>query len=90
MYKCVNNTNPSYLNQLFRHKNSNYDLRDSNLLVQSPFNTYKYGYRSFTYYGTRLWSSLPAELKRSKRLNSFKRNIDKWCRTPSALKLVIH
>ena len=89
MYKCVNDINPLYLNQLFKNKETNYDLRDSSLLVQFPFNTYKYGYRSFKYYGTRLWNSLPAELKSSRSLNAFKRNIDGWCQTPSALKLVI-
>ena len=90
MYKCVNNTNPRYLNQLFTQKHTNYDLRDSNLLLQSSFNTYKYGYRSFTYYGTKLWNMLPPELKSSKNLNIFKHNIEAWCHTPSAQKLVIH
>ena len=90
MYKCVKGINPLYLNQLFTHKHSHYELRDSNLLVQSRFNTYKYGYRSFTYYGTKLWNSLPSEIKRAKSLDVFKRNLDRWCQSPCALRLVIH
>ena len=39
MYKCINNLNPSYLSDLFVHKNLDYELRDPHKLEQSKFNT---------------------------------------------------
>ena len=47
VYKCVKNLNPPYLNDLFIHKNINYDLRDKHKMEQPKFNTKTFGYRSF-------------------------------------------
>ena len=89
MYKCRTDSNPYYLNKLFERKSTNYNLRDSNLLHQSPFNTYTFGYRSFNYYGSKLWNSLPIDLKNASDINSFKTLLDHWCRTASAKSLII-
>ena len=60
VFKCVNGTNPVYLNELFITPESNYDLRNKSRLLQPK---YKYGYNSFRYLGSKLWNSLPSHLK---------------------------
>ena len=51
VYKCVMEINPPYLNNLFTKRTVNYDLRYPFLLQQNKFSTYRYGYKSFKYYG---------------------------------------
>ena len=89
VYKCVNQLNPPYLNKLFENKPVKYDLRDSSILKQNKFNTIKYGYKSFAYYGSKLWNELPNDLKMSPSLNIFKNKINKWCRTEQCIRLEI-
>ena len=84
VYKCVENKNPQYLNALFIKKNSHYELRDTDLIFQDRFNTMKYGYRSFTYYGAKLWNSLPSDIKKSQSIDIFKHKLNLWCRSNSA------
>ena len=79
MYKCVNSSNPSYLNELFHLKNLPYNLRDQSILKQGEFKGYTYGYKSFTYYGLKLWNNVPNEIKSSNSLYTFKRKISFWC-----------
>ena len=89
VFKCVTNNNPKYLNALFDKKTSHYELRNTDLLNQDKFSTMKYGYRSFAYYGAKLWNSLPVEIKKSPNLYIFKQNVNIWCRTDAAKKLEI-
>ena len=79
MYKCVYGINPRYLNELFIGKDTRYNLRDSNRLQQPEFETVRYGFKSFRYYGSKLWNALPTQLKASENLHHFKKNITQWC-----------
>ena len=79
MYKCVYDINPPYLNELFIGKDTRYNLRDSNRLQQPEFETVRYGFMSFRYYGSKLWNALPTQLKASENLHHFKKNITQWC-----------
>ena len=83
VYKCINNLNPTYLSDLFVHKNVNYELRDRHKLEQPKFNTKKYGYRSFMYYGSKLWNLLPSDVKRSTSMYEFRGKVTEWCFTLS-------
>ena len=83
VYKCVKNLNPPYLNDLFIHKNINYDLRDKHKMEQPKFNTKTFGYRSFKHYGSKLWNSLPIDVKCSNSIQEFRAKITKWCFTIS-------
>ena len=83
MYKCNNNLNPTYLSDLFVHKNVDYELRDSHKLEQPKFDTKKYGYRSFMYYGSKLWNLLPSDVKRSTSIYEFRGKVTEWCFTVS-------
>ena len=75
MYKCVHGLNPPYLNELFVSKDTRYNLHDSNRFQQPEFQTVINGFMSFCYYGSKLWNSLPAEVKN---LYHFKKNITQW------------
>ena len=90
VYKCVNDLNPTFLNNVFRLKHVNHNLRDRNLLVQPTFNTFTFGYKSFSYYGAKLWNSLPPAIKDADNLYQFKMLLHKWCFTDSAKSLVLH
>ena len=79
MYKCVHGLNLPYLNELFKNKDTRYHLRDYNRLQQPEFQTVRYGFKSFRYYGSKLWNALPAEVKKSENLHHFKKNITQWC-----------
>ena len=79
MYKCVHGLDPPYLNEFFVSKAIRYNLRDNNRLQQPVFQTVRYGFKSFRYYGSKLWNSLPADVKRSENLYHFKKNITQWC-----------
>ena len=68
MYKCAHGLNPLYLNELFINKDTPYNLRDSNRLQQLEFQTVRYGFKSFRYYGLKLWNALPTEVKQSDNL----------------------
>ena len=79
MFKCVHGLNPPYLNELFINKNTPYNLRDSNRLQQPEYKTVRYGFKSFRYYGSKLWNALPTEVKQSENWYHFKKNITDWC-----------
>ena len=82
VFKCINNMNPVYINELFQLKYVPYHFRDSSRLTQNKFNTTTYGYRSFTYYGAKLWNCIPYDIKNTTDLETFKTNISIWCRSP--------
>ena len=79
MYKCVHGLNPPYLNVPFKSKDTRCNFRDSNRLQQPEFQTVRYGFKSFRYYGSKLWNALPAEVKKSQNLHHFKKNVTQWC-----------
>ena len=84
MYKCIKETNATYLNDLFCEQTSDYQLRDSSRLIQPKFNTFKFGFKSFRYFGAKLWNVLPVDIKQSESLSIFKTRITKWCYSDAA------
>ena len=89
VFKSVNDLNPQFIVNMFEHRPTTYNLRDANLLHQPKFKTFKFGYRSFRYYGAKLWNSLPAQLKRHTRLSMFKQDLNDWCKSEQAAILEI-
>ena len=89
VYKSVNNSNPKYLNDMFTRRDCHYNLRNNDLVHQQKFKSYKFGYKSFQYYGAKLWNALPPEVKASNSLNIFKRKITDWLHSPQASGLEI-
>ena len=58
VYKCVNDHNPKYLNDLFTIKKCKYDLRDDSLINRNKVKTTNHGLQSFKDYGAKLWNIL--------------------------------
>ena len=73
-YKCLNNLGPSYLTDLLLPYKPCRSLRSSSsLLLQVPKSKLKnYGDRAFAVAAPKLWNSLPADIRSSTSLESFK------------------
>ena len=78
VYKCINNLAPDYLCNIFERQDNHYGTRNVNKLIQNRFKTYKYGYQSFKYIGSKVWNNIPSEIKNVESLREFKYNIKKW------------
>ena len=78
VYKCVNNFNPEYLNEMFTKKNCPYDLRDTCILERPKAYTTQYGLKSFRNYGAKIWNLLPNNCKSAVSLLDFKNMIKSW------------
>ena len=89
VYKSVRGLNPDYMNDMFEVKPPRYCLRDPYKLKQRKFKTKTYGYRSFGYYGSKLWNKLPVTLKSSDTLSIFKKRVTAWCHSSSIENLTI-
>ena len=89
VFKCVKKQNPDYMNDLFNVKDINYDLRDSSWLEQHMYSSKRFGFKSFSYYGSKLWNHIPAAIKITDDLEIFKTEITDWCRTAQAQNLEI-
>ena len=66
VFKCLHNLAPSYLSDLLRIK----EHQDCTLFI--PRTLSRYGDRSFSCAGPRLWNSLPVEIRLASSLESFK------------------
>ena len=81
--------NPMYLNNLFCKQEIKYDLRDKTLLEQPKFSTKTFGFRSFKYYGSKLWNALPFEIKNTENYDEFQLRLTTWCHSSDLDKLEI-
>ena len=72
MYKSKYAKSPDYIKELHNSRTLHYGLRDGNKLIQSSYNTKKYGFRSFSYYGSKLWNSIPVNVKEAESLDILK------------------
>ena len=89
MYKVKRCLAPSYIVDLFNERQTTYDLRNADALLLPKFKSIKYGKRSLTYYGPKLWNHLPPSIKDSPSVFSFKKNVSKWLRELDSLEQII-
>ena len=77
VYKAINGLSPSYISNLLSFCSSSYSLRScSNKLLQVPRSKLKsYGDRRFSIAGPKLWNSIPASLRNTDSLDSFKKHL---------------
>ena len=80
----INGINPAYLNEMFTVLNSEYNFRNQSRLDQPKFNTKTFGYKSFNYFGAKIWNLIPTHTKSTDDLSIFRSNIYKWCQTEYA------
>jgi len=78
MYKIKNQLSPSYVQSLFTNRESNYDMRDNDRFTIPNFNTVTYGKKSLRYYGAKLWTDIPTEIKERFSLENFKSAVTIW------------
>src|SRR6056300_284101 len=78
VFKCVNELNPKYVNEMISIKNSSYNLRKHLNIERLKMKTSTYGLMSFRSYGPKIWNMLPNNMKISVCLNDFKNIIKTW------------
>ncbi len=78
VFKCLFKLSPEFINELFKPKEVNYDLRNNSLLMQPNFKKIRYGKNTFQYYGAHLWNILPNDVKKCMDLKSFKIMLKSW------------
>ena len=78
VFKSLHDLNPSFMKDMFAHKEGVYDLRDSCRLEIKRFKRMKYGRCTFSYYGAHVWNLLPVSLKECSTLTSFKKLLSVW------------
>ena len=79
IYKFLNGLSPSFLNEVF-HKNisNSYDLRNNKELYSRNPKTVKYVTETVSYMVPKICSKVPAAIKMSSSLDSFKSKIRRW------------
>ena len=78
MYKIKRQLVPIYVQELFRKRESCYNIRDNDLFEIPCFKTVKYGKKSFRYFGAKLWANIPKEIKAKPTLTCFKDALTIW------------
>ena len=78
VYKCINGLAPTYLNNRLCLKPNKGLRSDSKHYLSVPVTKLKtktYGDRSFSIAGPNLWNTLPHDIRMSKSLDVFKKNL---------------
>ena len=78
VFKCLGKSNPCFMSDMYKVKESCYDMRKSNMLIVPKFKTMFYGKRSFRYNGCHLWNQLPDVMRNATSLYEFKKVIKEW------------
>ena len=63
VYKSVKGVSPTYICDMSKIKNTNYNLRNSSLLVKNHQRTKAFGLNSFSYTASHIWNLLPQQLR---------------------------
>ena len=74
LFKCLNGTGPTYIGSLFKYRHTPYRLRGEGLNLELPNFNHKFKTNSFTYSLTKLWNSLPSQVRLSSDANDFRSN----------------
>ena len=78
IYKTLNCTNPSFMQECFVRKDTKYDHRTKDLLQIPAAKSIMFGIDSITFRGSLLWNSMPDLIKSASSAAIFKRNIKNW------------
>ena len=78
IFKTLNKLNPTFMNDIFSVRTSNYSSRNPNNLNHFRPNQVTFGSNSLRAMGPKIWNCLPNELKSAKNLKSFKNLIKQW------------
>ena len=78
MFKTKENINPPFMKEIFRERNTTYNLRNNNEFMLPRAKTVTYGTETIKYRGQWLWLSLPQHIKNAQSVNEFKNKIKSW------------
>ena len=77
VYESLNHENPSFLWDLFKRKDINYNLRIKDILTLPKASTASFGTNSIASRGSIIWNSTPDVIKNSNTVSIFGKN-KKW------------
>ena len=77
-YKFLQGLSPPLTNEVFVEKNSNYGLRENNVLTKLRVESVRYDTDPVSFLDLKIWDILPKETKGSESLDIFKRKIETW------------
>jgi ribonuclease P/MRP protein subunit RPP40 len=77
-FKIINKLSPTILQDLVSEKQLPYSLRRSCTAELPRVNTTQYGLKSFRYEASRIWNSLPNDLRKAESYDTFLRMIRHW------------
>ena len=73
IFKARNNLSPPIVQNIFRTTEPAYSLRRDTIFESRRIQTQRYGIESLTYLGSKIWSQVPNEIKKSATLSLFLR-----------------
>jgi hypothetical protein len=76
MFKVMHNRAPSYLADLFKSYQSNYQLRNIENKLSLPKPNTEYLKRSFSYSAARLWNELPVHIRNTSSIQAYRKEIN--------------
>ena len=77
VYKCFHNEALRYIEDFFKIKTCNYNLRGSGTLLTLPSFNLEWRHKSFSFLAAKLWNSLPTCVRNAKDISTFKRLLKK-------------
>ena len=80
IFKTLNNLNPSFMKEIFSLRETNRPVQEKyklNLDIPS-YNQVTFGRKALTFFGRKIWNSLPYHIKSAKNCASFKTMIKFW------------
>ena len=80
VYKTLNSLNPCFMQELFKLRETNRNVRNKyKLNLNIPVvNQVNYGTKSLRSFGPKIWNSLPHHVKSAENLETFKKIINNW------------
>ena len=77
VFKFFNQMSPQYTAEIFHPSSSVHNTRRATQKLDLPFRKSCIGQKTLSYIGPKTWNNLPAQIKLSKSVNTFKHNIKK-------------
>ena len=80
VFKCISKQNPPCISNLFEIKEMPYSMRNQLKITQPKRATTRFGLRTFSYTGAKLWNELPFDIESTAdtTVNDFKRLLEQW------------
>ena len=80
IYKTINQLNPEFMNNIFKVKENKRVVREQyKLNLETPeWSQITFGAKSLKVYGSKVWNSLPSQIKTSENLIQFKSLMENW------------